>query len=312
MGIDGVGSSVIVALAAVLWFIYLVPTWLRRREYLATERNAVRLQQTLRVMAETAQVPEAVRIEAHARAIAAQERALRARRAALGETGPVERVADAHGDMTPERVPSGSSASRRLRRSRLVTTLVLLASLVGVGFGVAELAASGGGVLAVVSGVVAVGALALLRQMAAVARMRRESGRVRHAPVAQSLYDDAEHGAEHGAAESADRGWVPQPLPRPLYLEARERAAEVAASAAAAPAVSASAHVNRVAAREELALAAAEAEEKLRAEQPPRVQPREAAGSAPESRFARMGILDEQDASPTDLDEILARRRAVS
>src|SRR5690606_41774453 len=60
MGIDGIGSSVVIAFAALLWFIYLVPTWLRRREYLSTERNAVRLQQTLRIMAETAQVPDAV------------------------------------------------------------------------------------------------------------------------------------------------------------------------------------------------------------------------------------------------------------
>jgi hypothetical protein len=30
MGADGVGSSVIIALAAVLWLAYLVPTWLQR------------------------------------------------------------------------------------------------------------------------------------------------------------------------------------------------------------------------------------------------------------------------------------------
>src|SRR5690606_28444500 len=106
----------------------------------------------------------------------------------------------------------------------------------------------------------AVGALALLRQMAAVARMRREGGRVLREPVAQRLYDDA----EHEPAAEVGRGWVPQPLPKPLYLQAREQAAEFAASVGAPPAVSASAHVNRVTAREELALAAAVAEEKLR------------------------------------------------
>src|SRR5690606_10372853 len=131
--------------AAVLWFIYLVPTWLRRREYLSTERNAVRLQQTLRIMAETAQVPEAVRIETHAHAIAAQQRALRARRATLGETWPVVRM-DAGSEPHREKLSSVSvaprvsrSASRRLRRSRSVTTFVLLAAVVGAGFGVGEL-----------------------------------------------------------------------------------------------------------------------------------------------------------------------------
>ena len=66
----GLGGGVMLALAAGLWLVYLVPSWLRRREYLATERNAVRLQQTLRVLAATAEVPDAVRAETNARSIA--------------------------------------------------------------------------------------------------------------------------------------------------------------------------------------------------------------------------------------------------
>ena len=60
----GIGSGIMLALAAGLWLVYLVPTWLRRNEYLATERNALRLQQTLRVLAETAEMPEPLRAEA--------------------------------------------------------------------------------------------------------------------------------------------------------------------------------------------------------------------------------------------------------
>ncbi len=45
------------ALAAGLWLVYLVPNWLRRKEFVATERNAVRPQRTIRVMAETAEAP---------------------------------------------------------------------------------------------------------------------------------------------------------------------------------------------------------------------------------------------------------------
>ena len=45
------------ALAAGLWLAYLVPNWLRRKEFAATERNAVRLQQTIRVLAETSEAP---------------------------------------------------------------------------------------------------------------------------------------------------------------------------------------------------------------------------------------------------------------
>lgn len=66
----------LVAVAATLWIAYLLPSWLRRRQYLATERNAVRLQQTLRILAETAEAPEEVRTGVTAREVAAQERIL--------------------------------------------------------------------------------------------------------------------------------------------------------------------------------------------------------------------------------------------
>ena len=62
MDIGSWGGGLVLALVAVLWLVYLVPTWQRRREYLATERNAVRLQQTLRILAQTAELPEEVRV----------------------------------------------------------------------------------------------------------------------------------------------------------------------------------------------------------------------------------------------------------
>ncbi|MRG60982.1 hypothetical protein GE115_14065 [Agromyces sp. CFH 90414] len=73
---DAIGGGVLVAVAAALWIAYLLPTWLRQRQYVATERNAVRLQQTLRILAETAETPEPVRIEATAREVAVQQRIL--------------------------------------------------------------------------------------------------------------------------------------------------------------------------------------------------------------------------------------------
>ena len=72
----GAGTAIMLALAAVLWFLYLVPSWMRRREFLATERNATRLQRAIRVMAESAEAPEEVRIEANARELAHTERLL--------------------------------------------------------------------------------------------------------------------------------------------------------------------------------------------------------------------------------------------
>ena len=54
MELSGVGGGLMLAIAATLWLAYLEPNWFKRREYLATERNAVRLQQTLRILAESA------------------------------------------------------------------------------------------------------------------------------------------------------------------------------------------------------------------------------------------------------------------
>jgi hypothetical protein len=74
-------GGVVIALAATLWLAYLLPTWLRRRDYLNAERNAVRLQQTLRILAETAETPEEVRVEATAREVARQQKILKKVRA---------------------------------------------------------------------------------------------------------------------------------------------------------------------------------------------------------------------------------------
>src|SRR5882757_1839601 len=78
MDVTGAGTAIMIAIAAALWFAYFVPTWMRRREYLDTERTATRLQQTLRVMAETAELPDQVRVEVSSRDAARHERLLRA------------------------------------------------------------------------------------------------------------------------------------------------------------------------------------------------------------------------------------------
>ena len=121
MELTGVGGGLMLAIAAALWLVYLVPNWFKRREYLATERNAVRLQQTIRVLAETAEVPAAVRAEAAARQVALQQRA-EYRQGPVAVGRPVQRA-----QPTPAQV---ASASRRVRRTRAATTFVLLVSLV--------------------------------------------------------------------------------------------------------------------------------------------------------------------------------------
>ncbi|WGD38140.1 hypothetical protein [Lysinibacter sp. HNR] len=74
---DVLGGGVIVGIAALLWAVYFLPLWMRRRQFAATEQNALRIQRTLRVLAESTEAPREIHLEINAREAAAQERILR-------------------------------------------------------------------------------------------------------------------------------------------------------------------------------------------------------------------------------------------
>lgn len=316
MGIDGVGSSVVIVLAAVMWFFYLVPTWLKRREYLATERNAVRLQQTMRILAESAEIPSVVRVEATARTVAAQQRALRKQQRSAGRAGfPLPAAPRSLGGAADDAgsSPAPFRSASRLRRSRAVASLVLVLSLVAAGVGTWNLIGTGSWVLLAVSSVVAIGALVLLGQAAAVSRARADLRRAVLTPrVASPLHDHADFEERRGA------GWRPVPVPKPLYLSRADRDLPLVEGSRSdrletnRPQITQPDHAEllRVAAAEaERALRAAQAEPEVTRIQRPAASA-EQARSAP-SRFAGMGVVNATDASPADLDEILRRRRAV-
>lgn len=306
MGVQWLSSSVVFVLAAVLWLVYLVPTWFRRREYLSTERNAVRLQQTLRIMAETAGVPDQVRVEATTRDVAAQEKVLQRE---MQRTMAIQRAQDAAASRAAahqlaETAPAiaasvarSSQASRRLRRSRAIASVTLLAAIVGVGFGIGQLAAGMGAVLLVSGGVVAVGAVALLVQINQVSRARTQLAQTLRPSTPAEVFEP-----QLRTAAPRQQQWTPVPIPKPLYLSRSEAPATPVVAATDAAADAAGLHE-----------AAAEAERALRAaqEEATRIAPPAAASEAPQSRFARMGILDTNDSAATDLDEVLRRRRAV-
>jgi hypothetical protein len=318
MPVDGIGSGVIIVLAALLWLAYLVPSWLRRREYLATERNALRLQQTLRVMAESAEIPEAIRVEATARSAARQEKVLREQlqrtEAVARAEDAVARAQDAAAARAAARrlaevqpaiaadVASSSTASRRLRRSRAITSLVLLAALVTGGVGVAQLLASGAWMLLAIGAAVAVGSFAMLGQMASVSRTRAELARgLRARPVPVVAVAEKSRAQDVPLVVPAS-SWTPVPLPKPLYSRPQvARARELSLDAAA-----------------ELRQAAADSEARIRrAESEPEVTPfrRPAPAASPvaaPSRFARMGFVDVADSGKTDLDAVFARRRSAA
>ena len=322
----GVGGSIMLALAAGLWLVYLVPSWLRRNEYLATERNALRLQQTLRIMAESAEVPAAVRAEADARSVLEQQKALkrelkqraeidRARATAVARL----RVESIPHPEVPRRTettarparavrPAVAEASvsrartRRLRRVRAVTSLVLFAGLAtgitqGVFLATTGAAAFAWAVLAF-SAVAVMTSFAMLTRLAAVTRARSAAPVVATAPVARRVVmsDPLPQQVQEPAVETS---WTPVPVPKPLYL-GRPAAPTVVYEATSIV--------------QGLADAAAEAERALRIEQASpevtRIRPRETPKTAP-SKFAAMGIIEASGGERPDLNEVLRRRRAA-
>ncbi|KAM9862963.1 hypothetical protein ACI1US_01101 [Leucobacter sp. BZR 635] len=134
---------------ALLWGAVLVPAWFRRREFNAAERNALRLQRTLRVLAETAEVPQEVRVEATAREALAHERLLRTaqkrqeaeREAELASARAEQVRAEIHAQqMQRKQVAMNRAAKLRrpiVRRVRSIAALLgllgVIGSLVGLG-----------------------------------------------------------------------------------------------------------------------------------------------------------------------------------
>jgi len=281
MELTGVGGGLMLAIAAALWLVYLVPNWFKRREYLATERNAVRLQQTIRVLAETAEVPDAVRAEAAARQLALQQRAeFRQGPVAVGR--PVQRA-----------LPSAeqlAAASRRMRRTRAATIFVLLASVVAaiaqVGLMVAGGAVAQSWLVLAVAVAAAIGSFALLGQIAERSRTLSTP-----ASVARPVSRRTSLGPVEAKKVQRDTSWTPVPVPQPMYLS---RSSVQAAAAVEDPTV-------------ELTRAAAAAETALRNIQQEATPLRAAASTSP---FATMGIIEDARAAAPDLDAVLARRRA--
>ncbi|MBT1634577.1 hypothetical protein [Clavibacter michiganensis] len=320
-------GGIIIALSAVLWLAYLLPTWLHRRQYMATERNAVRLQQTLRILAETAEVPDAVRAETSARSVVEQQRALRR---AAEEAEAAARARDAAAQRALPKVAPVSatspSAATRLRRTRLVATAILALALVGVVAGLAQVAGGAAWTLLVISSLATMGSLAILQRMSQVAAARRlQAPEARPRP--QTGFTDFHESTEQPAAPVAEReegeSWTPVPVPKPLYLSRSQAPGprpgagnaprtplspveEMRRAAAASEETLRRAHmepeVARLAAEEEAAPAASAASAAP-------VAP--AARTAPVSRFSRMGIVDDAEPGMGDLDEVLRRRRAV-
>ncbi|TFD29264.1 hypothetical protein [Cryobacterium lyxosi] len=313
MSSEALGGGVMVAVAAVLWVAYLMPTWSRRKQFQATERNAVRLQQTLRILAETAEVPQQVRLEANARTVAEQQRVLA--RAEQSERAEAQAKADAASDVRRAAAAVAAAAAprlpespvkklRRLRRFRRVVSLILLTGFVLAMSGIVPALAGSFSAL-VGGGVVMVAAFGILERLATVARSARIV-RV-EAPVALSVpIRQTFEPVQLEKTPVAAATWTPQPVPRALHLSRGSIAQTAMASVEAAN------QLRRAAAEAEVARRAAALAEEANRVVTPIARPVVAAtAAAVPNRFASMGIVGETIPGMTDLDAVLRRRRAV-
>lgn len=141
MSSGGLGGGVMFIIIALLWAAVLVPAWFRRREFNAAEKNALRLQRTLRVLAETAELPQELRIEATAKQALQHERLLRTaqkrqeaeREADLAEARAEQVRAEIKAQqMRRKQVAMNRAAKLRKPIVRRVRSLAALAGLAGV------------------------------------------------------------------------------------------------------------------------------------------------------------------------------------
>ena len=292
----GAGTAIMLAVAALLWFVYLLPTWLRRREYLATERTATRLQQTIRVLAETAEIPDAVRVAATARDAARQERILRAqeRRADAMAARQVAAIRRETPSSEPRyQLDAEVVRRRRMRRTRLGASLLMAAATVLVLVQIWLIATTG-----MTPGAVGVLALGGAGGAVAIAVRRRLDARTVPRATASSRSRTAVQVADVAAAAAVaaaapSRPWAPVEMPRPMYLSR-----PVDGSPTPDPRL-----------HDALRAAAAEAEATLRAAQasPEVVRLR----SPRPSKYAGMGVIAPDAVETPDLDEVLRRRRSA-
>ncbi|WP_308799115.1 hypothetical protein [Agromyces silvae] len=331
---DAIGGGVLVAVAAALWVAYLLPTWFRRGQYLATERNAVRLQQTLRILAETAETPEEVRVEATARDVAAQQRILAQRseqarleaeaaeQLAIAERAAAEQRAAAAREKAERALAAKRRAEaeasvaarssdpvvsrRALRRRRaacslgmLVSVIVVVVGAVGLPFGLSPFVAAAG-LAGAVAGFAGVAVLARRRVPVAAAPIV--------APAAPAARFEPIDLPEPVTAPATS--WTPQPLPKPLHLSRGTIAAAAMASVEAAEGL------RRAAVDQAIAERAAKLEPEL-PKLAPRAVPAAPAASAsasaetsvPANPYARMGLVGDAEPGFEGLDAVLRRRR---
>jgi hypothetical protein len=276
-------GGVIVLVAVLLWMLYLLPSWRGRFQYNAAERNAVRLNQALRVLAETSETPGEVRLELTARTALAQQR-LAKRLQSEKEAAELMLLRE---ELAATKADPVVRQARARRRVRLTATVLLFLGIAAVGVGVWQLIATQGQLLLWQGGAVVVIASAILQRMSAVA--------ARAARAARRNTERSEPAERREAPPLHDQGtatWTPRPLPEPLVSMSGSRAQAAMAQHDA---------------QTERRKAARLAELRERAEQ--MAPPAPVQLPAASSPYAKMGFVDDAEIE-AHVRELLARRSA--
>ncbi len=296
MGGQVLGGGVIVLVAVALWMLYLLPSWHSRHQYNSAERNAVRLSQALRVLAETSETPEEVRLELSARTAHAQQKLAR-RTLAEKERAELEQarleLERAKAEARAARDRPEARRARARRRTRLTASAAGVLSIAALGAGVWTMLAFSSAALLWVGGVGALSSLLVLQRMSRVAARAVRREQVAPAVVART----AAEVQDVALPVQSKATWQPRTLPRPLSSSAGSSAAAVRDAADA---------------REALRRAAFEEAKRVRAEKaaPPSIAvARTPEKAEPASAFARMGYVDDAEIE-AHVRKLLQDRRA--
>lgn len=294
---DFLGGGLVFAIAAVLWIAYLIPSWLRRRTFMATEQNTVRLQQTIRVLVESEDAPETVRADVSSRGVHEQHKALREAEAKARAAMQAELVARTQAARDPFEV--AALAKHRRRTQRLIAFIILLVSVLASAAGITLVGYTGSPALLYIG---------LGSVMVSLVGLRILASK----PRAQSVSPTRQHSSEFvdyaPLNEAPSRSWTPQPLPRPLHLEPGSLARSTVDSADMATRIRQAAQEEAL--RERLERAAEINRERRVAQVAQTAVPAQPATQVGSDVFADLEKLGQQTTGTINLDE-LYRRRAV-
>ncbi|MEI3842788.1 MULTISPECIES: hypothetical protein [Microbacterium] len=292
-------GGVIVLVSVLLWLLYFLPSWRGRHQYEAAERNAVRLNRALRVLAETSETPEEVRLELNARTALAQQR-LAKRLQSEREAAELERLRQ---ELAATRADPAFRQARARRRVRITTTALLSVGLATVGAGVWVQMTVGSATLLWIGGALTALALLTLQRIAVVSARAARRARRPAAPATVPALVQRERTAE--LHDQGPREWTPRTLPQPMVSVAGSRAHAAQATIDARTLAREAERAAELQRRAETLAPAAPAAIRDVANAPVAAEEAPAASSP----YARMGFVDDAEIE-AHVRQLLARRAA--